>query len=296
MGPTVYYPAYSQVGDILVIAISVIFILLLAESFIDKSRSFKIFSAMIIMIVAAAVVNLIYNSLLRTDIVSRGFLLGARVFYRYLLYGILTGFIYYAVEAMSLETPERQKYLTIANIMLSASIVLETAMGVLSGKLRLNRALGTAFVVCYATYIVFISCLLIKYRYRLVRQIFNGMFSTIICSIAIFITQWIFHNTSYTTATFLFPILAILYLMHSNPYDQTTGAVNERSFDSLIRESYERHDGLVIMSLRLFGFEQDGSFTNEMKTDVLSFGNKIAKGAVMFKVSGGRLLFVFRKI
>ena len=31
--------------------------------------------------------------------------------------------------------------------------------------------------------------------------------------------QGMHHQVSFTTATFLFPVFAILYLIHSNPYD-----------------------------------------------------------------------------
>ena len=60
-----------------------------------------------------------------------------------------------------------------------------------------------------------------------------------------------YEQESFTVSTFLFPIIGMLYLVHSNPYDMELGAVSARVLEDMVRYNYEKGVDLVMMSLYL---------------------------------------------
>ncbi|MCR5789552.1 MAG: EAL domain-containing protein [Lachnospiraceae bacterium] len=171
-------------------------------------------------------------------------------------------------------------------------MILISGRGLSFDNYRATEGLNL-FIVTYVFFVGFIAYLLIRYRARVIRQILKSIFLIFGVCIVVFLVQGFHRQTSYTTFIFLIPIIAILYLMHSNPYDQATGVVNEASFNYLIKRIASSRSEYVVMSLLLFGFEHEGSFTDEMRLAVYQFGAGIAKNAQMFKAMGGHLLFVF---
>ena len=72
--------------------------------------------------------------------------------------------------------------------------------------------------------------------------------------------------TSYTVATFLFPALAVLYLMHSNPYDLEMGAVDASAFDDMVVDQHDRKHELILMSVQFPELDDEGKqYPNGLK-------------------------------
>ena len=94
-----------------------------------------------------------------------------------------------------------------------------------------------------------------------------------------------------TTSTF--PIMAIMYLVHANPYDPETGAVNEASFVNEIRKAYLNDRRLMLMALRMNELDNYSSFDKTIQFELFQFFRKDAKKANLFRLSGGRLVLVF---
>ena len=135
--------------------------------------------------------------------------------------------------------------------------------------------------------------MLIRFRYRLIRQVFWGLTITYITVVAIQGVQGTHHQTSFTTVVFVFPIISMMYLLHSNPYDVDTGAVDEASFELTIKEAYKSGKKLILMMLHMHELEDYEGFTDEMRFEVYHFFSRIIRGGVLFRLSGGRLVLTF---
>ena len=72
--------------------------------------------------------------------------------------------------------------------------------------------------------------MLIKYRSRLLRQVFVGMMIVNGLSILMLVVQEFHYQVSYTSLSYFFPIIGIIFMFHSNPYDIDTGAVESSYF------------------------------------------------------------------
>ncbi|MBR1599854.1 MAG: EAL domain-containing protein [Lachnospiraceae bacterium] len=135
--------------------------------------------------------------------------------------------------------------------------------------------------------------MLIRYRNRIARQIVNGILGAYTIAIMIMGMQGMHHQVSFTTATFLFPVFAILYLIHSNPYDIEIGAVNVGAFEDMITYSYTHKRDILLMSLFMHDFEGSGKkYPVEIQNTIRHFYSDFFKGAVLFQITNGRMILV----
>ena len=82
-------------------------------------------------------------------------------------------------------------------------------------------------------------------------------------SIALRFGQLFMNESSLTTITFAFPTLAMLYIMHSNPYNISIGTLDIASFENTTKSLYTKHRDLslclcifLIMSGKLKRFQR----------------------------------------
>lgn len=100
--------------------------------------------------------------------------------------------------------------------------------------------------------------LLIRVRHRLYKRVMNGFFGVIAISEVVLIVARLRGQSTYTAATFLFPLIAVMYLMHSNSYDIHLGANDLRGLNNLIRYSDEHDKHYLFLSLYMRELDETG--------------------------------------
>ena len=107
---------------------------------------------------------------------------------------------------------------------------------------QLNVQNGKNLIFAFE-YVVLVSLILFmikKHGNRIYKPLVTALFCTSLISILMIVIQGFFNQRSYTTATFIFPAFAILYILHSNPYDPETGALHIDAFDEIIEDAQWR--------------------------------------------------------
>ena len=66
-------------------------------------------------------------------------------------------------------------------------------------------------------------------RKRLYRRVMLGFYGTMAISFLILFLAGRQGQESFTVVTFLYPVIAMFYIMHSTPYDATLGAIDSRA-------------------------------------------------------------------
>ncbi len=149
------------------------------------------------------------------------------------------------------------------------------------------------FPLFFFFYAVIILLMLILHKSRIYKQIYIGIVVTTLLSICVMLIQGMHRQSSFTAAVFLFPMYAILYFMHSNPYDPEIGAVNISAFEDLTAYSYAHKNELLIMSLFLQEFDvKDRKFPKELQDLIRHYNHHFFKRALLFRLSGGRIVLV----
>ncbi len=297
-GKTVlYYNHYSPVGDVLVIATCLVFIILIRSVYISKTKNFLLFRIILGLLMVAGSASIFYHVALKDP---KSFEVPAiytfRVVYRVSLFTILFLYVLYSIIPLRLDKNSDKRYLIISGL---GYIILVTTevLGVVFGFIFhitddgvIDRNFNT-YTIGYTFFVFMLLFILIRYRNRLVKLIYYGIIGTFSISALVMLIQRVNNLSSYTTATFLFPTITLLYLIHSNPVDIEIGAVNVMAFEDMIRYYHSHNKQLLLMSLFMHDFEGTGKkYPVDIQHSVRHFYSDFFKGAVLFQISSGRMI------
>ena len=302
MGQQLYFDNYTPVGDIIVIAICMVMIVLVATSYVNKTKNFSLFLNMTIYLVSASMCDIIYHDWYAH--ITDGNYIGVyvtRVIYHALLFSILLLYIVYIVEIQHLEKHKRIPIMIAATTIYLAVIITDIVTTAKGMGFRLNKN-GTAitginiFLIGYIAFIGEIAYLMIVYRDRIYKKVMYGFYGTMIVSFVILYLQGKHGQSSFTVSTFLFPVMAMLYLVHSTSYDIESGAVNVMAMKELIKYNYDKKKEFLFMSLYMPDFESEGKvIPPDLQATIRRFASEFFKQSVLFQISNGHVILVAPK-
>lgn len=298
-GAITYYENYSPVGDVLVLAICFVFIILIRSAFISKTKNFAIFRIILGLLMLAAIFGLFYHvSLNSIGTYPVPLIYALRIGYHATLFGNLFLYVLYAMIPLHLDKAADKRYAILAGTGFAAMFIYEVLGSVFKFGFYITDEgkIHDGVNIFPAGYVFFVSILLfmlVRYRNRIAKQIINGIMGTYAVAIMIMGMQGSHHQVSFTTATFLFPTFALLYLIHSNPYDIEIGAVNVSAFEDMITYNYTHNRELLLMSLYMHDFEGSGKkYPAEIQQTIRHFYSDFFRGAVLFQITNGRMILV----
>lgn len=293
----IYYENYSPVGDVLVISICLVFVVLMCVAYNVKTRNYRIFQCMIASLVLACISDLVFHIMLNSlDTVPHYLIYIFRFFYHFGLFVNLFLYVVYVMEPLQLDLKIKKGYKILSLLILVAMAIHEILGVVFRFGLYIDenkhiREGINIFPLGYAILVAVIIFLLLSYRGRMVRPILYGIIGTFMVSFLNMLIQGSHGQMSFTTACFLFPLVPLLYLIHSNPYNIEIGAVNVNAFEDMISYINRRGEERVLMSLYLNEFEGTGKkYPKEIHDTIRKFTRDYFRGAVLFQLSNGRMV------
>ena len=289
---------FNSVGDVFTVVLCIMLIFLFTITYVSKGKIFHMFQAMIGFLMITAWSDLIWHSLIQAEVASDTAIYIFHFVFRITTLLILCFFCCYSIELLYLEPKDRKfsfVYINVGVVIFALSELFVSITGL--GFQRIDNSYFTEgysiFRLAYFYFIGYCIYLLIRYRKRMVTRIAISIVAVFLLCFWVYILQTIHGQTSFTVITLTLPIIAVMYLLHSNPYETSTGAVSESSFNHRIKEAYKKNQELVFMCLRIPGFENFNSFTPSMRLEIFKYFKNIKKG-VLFRVKG-RLIMVFPK-
>ncbi len=290
-----YYYNYTPVGDILVLAICMVFVILIKTAYINLTRNFYYLKSMIILLFTAGLSDLLFNvSMNHIGEIPPVLHYIPRALMHLTIFANLMLYVLYMKEPMNLEERSNRRFFITALVGYVVVTVFEIVGPILHIGFYIDDELNVhngfpIFPAGYVFYVGMVLFLFIKYHDRVFKQVFNGVFATILVSMLIIFVQHRFGQSSYTVATFTFPIYALLYLVHSNPYDIESGALGRNAFYDYIKNSHEHKRPLLIMSLVLYDYDVEGyNYPLEIIGIIRYFLMHFFKRTSLFELSGGR--------
>ena len=293
---------YMFAGDLVVLGVCFIIVILLFFSFKVRTRAFSIFLSLVGVLIAAASVHVTLHTLLeyRPDLPAWIFFTLRSVYHLLLLF-MLYQFTAYICQAAGLSREERQPYHAIGGILIIAVTAAEVVLNFSDGGIKIENGVIAAggnrmFMLGYALFMILLSILMFHVRHHLYRRMMNGFYVTIVFAVAMIIVAKLNGQDSFTTATFLFPVVSILYLLHSNPYDAQLGSNDLRGLNSLVRYSDDKGKTYLYLSLYLRELDETGrQMPGDLQAIVRRFTAKYFRSSVMFRVENAHLLLMVRK-
>ncbi|MCR5399269.1 MAG: EAL domain-containing protein [Lachnospiraceae bacterium] len=294
-----YYNNYTPVGDVLTLAICMVFVILIKTTYINRTKNFYYLKAMIILLFTAGLSDLLYNvSMNHIGEIPPVLHYIPRAMVHLTIFANLMLYVLYMKEPMNLEERSNKRYFITALIGYVAVAAFEIIGPIAHIGFYIDKDLNIhkgfpIFPVGYVFYVGMVLFLFIRYHDRLFKQVFNALFFTILVSMLIVFLQQRHGQSSYTVVTFTFPIYALLYLVHSNPYDIESGALGRNAFYDYIKNSHDRKRPLLIMSLLLEDYDSaNNGYSLEFISIIRYFVVHFFKGTTLFEMSGGRKILV----
>ncbi len=167
-------------------------------------------------------------------------------------------------------------------------------LGFSEGTLIINR--NKVFTIGYFTYVILIAVLMRSVGKLLFKRVMLGFYGTMIIAVSVRLIQQYFQRTSLTTMSFVFPAIAMMYIIHSHPYNPTMGTVDVRAMEGMARDLYGRKIPFVYLSMLLLEFDNKGlEIPLVMRSEIRRISSQYFKGAVVFQIGNGHLIMVVPK-
>lgn len=292
---------YTPVGDLVVVAICFVMLALIYFSYMRKTPAFRVFMTIIFTLILSALLNVTYNQL--------AFRLGAvpvvyvfRCLFHAALFSVFFLFTLYITEVTRLKRERLIQVLFGALAILLAVVSFDIVNSIHSytgaeSAEQLNTQGQMVFIVGYIAFAATDLVLLAAVRHRLYKWVMYGFYASVLLAFSVLLLQRLLGGgSSFTVATFLFPVIAMFYIMHSNPYDAELGSIDSSALADKVRESYEKKKPFIFMSLYLPELTGDGKrIPEEISAVVRRFSVDYFKNALLFQIGNGHLMLVFLK-
>ena len=294
-----YYENYMPGPDVLVIALSLIFFILTRTSYINKTKSYLYLRHMIMMACLAAIFNLTFHVCMNNiGVVPRGLIYIFRSLYHMTFLSNLYLYVLYFKESAHIKFKQNILYFSLASVTYIFILFYEIISTITHTGFYIDKNGGIhtgfpMFPAGYIFYIVLLLILLVRFRKRFYKRIVLSIVGTVFVSILVIVIQQFYDQSSYTTATLLFPLFSLLYMVHSNPYDLATGSVNELAFEERVSSGYQRKENLYFMSLYLRDYDgKMRKYPAQISEAIRNFTAKFFKDATLFTITSGHMIMV----
>ena len=290
---------YYAASEITVLAVCFVMLMLLIVSFKVRMKTFRIFATTLGMLIAATSSDLMLHYLLSRNPDTPVWILhGLRCAYHILLFGMLHHYVAYTCEATYLSKRSRKPYITAANVLLAVFAVADTIGVCFGGTMQIRDGAiafsgSTIFSIGYILFVLLIMALLIRVRRRLYKQVMNGFIGVAVISIMMMVASRLRIQSTFTASTFLFPLIAVMYLLHSNPYDAKLGANDLRGLNNLIQYIREQDKKYLFMSLYMRELDRSGkTMSDEMRDLIRHVAETYYRKSVLFQVGNGHMVLM----
>ena len=302
MQETMRLEKYFPASEVTVLAVCFVMVILLVVSFKVRMKSFRMFAAMLWMLIVATCSDLMLHYLMNKDpTLPTWIFYSLRSIYHVLLFSLLHHYALYTCEATALSRVKRRPYIAAATALFAVFSVADT-VGIFTGRTMhiidgvISFEGSHIFTAGYICFVVLLTALLYRVRRRLYKQVMLGFAGVMVLSISMLAVARLRTQSSYTAATFLFPLIAVMYLLHSNPYDAMLGANDLRGLNNLIRYSDEKQREYLYLSLYMKELDESGStMSDELKTLIRHVAEAYYRRSALFQVSNGHMLLMVPK-
>lgn len=267
--------SYSPVGDFLLVLLCLLSLLLIRQTFIKQSRTFRIFKFCFALLCIAAASNI---SFYYVDLLSRAntLLWILRSVYHISLLSLFCLYIAYLKILIVFPRDTSRKYTVLSYGILLVFGIADIMTPLTGWGFQQDHygtwyeiVLLTPFMAGYLLYLAVILFLLVHYRRRLPASLLHILLLTEAVCAVIVVMEAAINTTSLLAATYFLPLLVVLYMLHANAYDPRTGALSSASFDEFLRQQKLTSQDTYYICLR---FDMDFEYVMTAEMGKLFYG------------------------
>ena len=290
------FSTYSPAADIVVMAVCLVMVILIYFSYVSRTRSFRLFLETVCLVFLSATIDILfYANAAKPEFQIRANWM--RCAYHALLLLIFVFYIAYICEVTQYK--KQRRFLLPANLIfltVMASDVIITSRHLTfsvseSGISFIRKGL---FIYAYLGYTILCVILMANVRKLVFRRIMFGFYGTLTISLIVLIIQSFYNQSSFTVSTLMFPLIAMMYVLHSNPYDAMLGSNDITAMHDYVKYCHRMKRDFVFMSLYMKEFDGEGKeIPQNIQALVRQFTYNKARKSTLFKIGRGQLIMIF---
>lgn len=292
---------YVVEGDMVAFLLCLIVNALLRSTYTVKKKNLKIFKTANRLIGIAAVCSMTYHTLI-------AYLTKTTVILVYLYRGItyvamiwaficLCSYIKNLVEMREKQTKLFRIFIYGIGILFTVAEFVGPFLKLgfyIDENLQVHQNYYTdIFRYAYVYYALSLLALLIAYRKRFISKMFKCICTAMLIGFGLMCYQAEFMETSYSAVTFMFPIIAFLFLFHYNSYDEETGTLDQYSFRQYVSEMHEKGKNFSMIFLSLPDISQEK--LKCFSKNLLRRNDIFFEGSCCFRLEDNRVVLVYQK-
>lgn len=292
---------YVVEGDLVALLLCLIVNALLRSTYTVKKKNLRIFKTANRLIGVAAVCSMTYHSLIAYLLESTVVLI---YIYRAATYiAMVWAFICLCSYIKNLVDMKKMQ-LRIFQVLIYGVGVLFTILEIVGPFFKLGFYIDENYVMhqnyytdffryAYVYYAISIVLLLIAYRKKFISKMFTCICTAMGMGFALMCYQAEFMETSYSAVSFMFSIIALLFLFHYNSYDEETGTLDQYSFRQYVKEMHDKGKNFSMIFLCLPDISQE-KLKNFSKA-LLRRNDQFFEGSCCFRLEDNRVVLIYEK-
>jgi len=299
-GNPVYLNNYTPAADIAAISVCFLISILLLFSYTRKSTSYRVFLSIIPTLIIACMADIGFHmALFARGLDPLTYIL--RCVYHAGLFTVFFLFTLYITIVTRLEKKVQNWILGFSGVLLATVVIVDivTSFGGHALSMTDEGVVSSGSVIFFIGYILFALMdvvLLTLVRNRLFKRVMYGFYGSVALSFLVLVAQRVFGQSSFTAFSFVFPVIAMFYIMHSSPFDAELGTVDTTAMHDTVRYHYEKKNPFIFMSLYLPSFDVEGrQMPESLQAQVRHFASSYFRSSLLFNVGRGHLVLLFPK-
>ena len=292
---------YTVWGDIAVLAICAVILILLKTSYVNRTRSLGMFVNIVISLMIGTVVNIGYHCMLEyyhPDLFVWTYVL--YILHHAFLLDVFCLFILYVTEVSNMAHNKAKVFIMTASTLLIVMVVLDIILTVCNVGFGISEngvvSEGRVFKIGYLVYIVILAVIMFMVRRLLYKRIVIGFYAVMLISLLVRFGQQAWDQTSLTTMSFIFPIIAMLYVIHSNPYNVSLGSVDTHALEGMVRHLFLHNSPFIFMSLLLPDYDAEGKeIPSKLQEPIRKASANFFKNSYVFQIGNAHMVQIIPK-
>ena len=290
---------YTPVGDIVTIALCMLIGILLLVNRVHKSSSFRITTVMMISISAAAASSLVYRITTGAPPYDAALIYTTRILHHCSLSLVQVMYVLYLKEPLWMKSDGYRKF-TAAVYGVAFVPILIDIVGIITktGFFVADDALHSGFSVypfSYAAFMGIVFYVIIFYRSRIIGQVFRGLIGTNSVSLLLIAVQGMHHQSSFTTFAYFLPVMGLIFMFHSNPFDYETGAAGDTFFYHELSGAIEKKTPLMMISCTISDFYTRIKEDSDFKEEFFRFFRQNIRQGILYRFPNGKIILTVKK-
>ena len=290
---------YNPVGDVIVMALCIVMSVVLFVNRMRKGSSFRIMVAMIISIYLASIASVFYRMAMTAEVPDPMVVYVSRIANHTFLSFLQVTNVLYLREPLWMKTDGYKRFVAMIAVVSAAPILIDILGIIFRFGFYIDGSVihsdFTVYPYAYGAFETIMFYLIIRYRNRIIKQVFICLVTLNAMSLVLTAVQGMFNQASFTTFVNIIPAVGLLFMFHGNPYDVETGAVNTSFFFGELTNCIERKIPLVMIRCCINNFNNEMRIKPELRLAFNRFFKQSIKRGILYRASDGKLLLTVKK-